>query len=102
MIPRRLDFYFGLYDMDGSGSIDEDEIYRLLERGHSSVKNLHQDATKSLLEEVRQEKKRKEKKRGLLFCFAMPCLLVKFDHLQRRALDALAEDSTNGCVSLSS
>jgi hypothetical protein len=62
MIPRRLDFYFGLYDMDGSGSIDEDEIYRLLERGHSSVKNLHQDATKSLLEEVRQEKKRKEKK----------------------------------------
>ena len=37
---QRLEFYFQLYDMDGSGTIDEAEIYRLLERGHSTA-NMH-------------------------------------------------------------
>lgn len=48
---QRLDFYFQLYDMDGSGSIDEDEIYRLLERGHTSMHHMGKDSTKAVLEQ---------------------------------------------------
>eukprot|EP01043_Picozoa_sp_COSAG02_P033333 COSAG02_NODE_2269_length_9270_cov_17.410642_8_plen_118_part_00 len=47
---QRLDFYFNLYDMNGSGSIDEDEIYRLLERGHSSASGMNSQSTKAMLE----------------------------------------------------
>ncbi len=32
---QRAEFYFSLYDMDQSGSIDEDDLYRLLVRVHS-------------------------------------------------------------------
>ena len=48
---QRLDFYFNLYDMNGSGSIDEDEIYRLLERGHSSASSMNSQSTKAVLEQ---------------------------------------------------
>ena len=48
---QRLDFYFGLYDMDGSGSIDEDEIYRLLERGHGSSGRMNSESAKASLQE---------------------------------------------------
>ena len=48
---QRLDFYFSLYDMDGSGSIDDDEIYRLLERGHSSMGNMNSESAKGLLDQ---------------------------------------------------
>ena len=48
---QRLDFYFSLYDMNGSGSIDDDEIYRLLERGHSSASSMNADTTKTMLEQ---------------------------------------------------
>ena len=36
---QRAEFYFSLYDMDKSGCIDEDDLYRLLVRVHQRAHN---------------------------------------------------------------
>lgn len=46
-----MDFYFSLYDMDGSGAIDETEIYRLLERGHETSQHMSGGSAAKMLEE---------------------------------------------------
>lgn len=48
---QKLDFYFNLYDMDGSGAIEQTEINRLLERGHETSQYMSGGSAAKVLEE---------------------------------------------------